>query len=605
MCGVFGYVGKNKKASGIVLAGLKKLEYRGYDSWGIASVVNNKIVVEKRVGAISQKSKTKDQRSNLRSKIRNFSSFMALGHTRWATHGGVSEVNSHPHLDCTGKIAVVHNGIIENYETLKKELIKKGHRFVSETDSETAAHLIEELIKNNSKLKDQNRPKGTRPKLKNQNFFAIAVLNGFDKLDGLNAVVVMMGDRVIAIKKGSPLVVGLGKNENFVASDATALAEHTKDVVFLEDNVLVEISNNGVKFFGDYKITKIDYKTSDEGKGKYPHFMLKEINEQSRIINNIALTDVKELSEMIKKAYGTYLVGCGTAYHATLFGQYLFSKVARRHVNCVAGSEFGYLEDFLTKKSLVLALSQSGETIDILESVGKAKAKGAKIAAIVNSLGSTLYRMADYKFLLGAGPERAVASTKAFTAKMAVLILTAYGLAEKHDEGKRLLKMAARETLRILNLESGILEIAKKIKKSPDIYVIGRGISHPLALEAALKIKEISYIHAEGFAAGELKHGVIALISKGTPCIVFCPHDETRGAVLSGAMEMRARGGYIIGISHKREEVFDEFIEVKDCGEATAIPNIVTMQLLAYYLSVLRGNNPDMPRNLAKSVTVK
>lgn len=568
MCGVFGYVGKSKNAPSIVLEGLKKLEYRGYDSWGVSAVIDSKIVVEKRVGKIGEA---------VLSKKFNGSSSLALGHTRWATHGGVTEKNSHPHLDCTGKIAVVHNGIIENYEKLKKDLIKKGHRFVSETDSEVIPHLIEDC----------------------------GVRKAFKKLEGLNAIVVMMGEKIYAIKKGSPLVVGLGKEENFVASDAMALAAHTKNVVFLEDDVLAEITASGVQFYGEHKVTRIDYKTEDEGKGKYKHFMLKEIYEQPRIINNISQTDVSELAEMIKRAFGTYLVGCGTAYHATLFAQYLFSTVSKRHVNSVAGSEFGYLEDFLTKKSLVLALSQSGETIDIVESVGKAKLRGVKIAALVNNLGSTLYRMADYKILLEAGPERAVASTKAFTAKLAVLILTAYTMAGKQGEGKRLLKMAAEEVNRILNLELRIKNLANKIKKASDIYVIGRGISHPIALEAALKIKEISYIHAEGFAAGELKHGVIALISKGTPCIVFAPNDETRGAVLSGAMEMRARGGYIIGVSNKREEVFDEFIEVKDCGEATAIPNIVTMQLLAYYLSVLRGNNPDMPRNLAKSVTVK
>lgn len=568
MCGVFGYVGKRKDAPLIVLEGLKKLEYRGYDSWGIAWGKNGKIRVEKKVGSIG--------------KIREIGEIggaeIALGHTRWATHGGVTEKNSHPHLDCTGKIAVVHNGIIENYEELKKELIKKGHKFVSQTDSEVASHLAEELGD---------------------------VKKAFNKLEGLNALVVMMGDKLYAIKKGSPLVVGLGKDENFVASDASALAAHTRNVVFLDDNTLAEITVKGVKFYGEHKVTKIDYKTENEGKGKYPHFMIKEIFEQPNIIANISETDVTAVANLIKSAFGTYMVGCGTAYHAALFGQYLFSKVAKRHVNCVAGSEFGYLEDFLTKRSLVLALSQSGETIDIVESVQKAKLRGAKIAALVNNLGSTLYRMAHYKILLGAGPEKAVASTKAFTAKMSVLIMLAFTIINKALDGKKILEKASKETQRILAKERSIKELARKIKDATDIYIIGRGISHPIALEAALKIKEISYIHAEGFAAGELKHGVIALISKGTPCIVIAPNDETRGAVLSGAMELRARGGLIIGISNKREEVFDEFIEVRDCGEATSIPNIVVVQMLAYYLAVLRGNNPDMPRNLAKSVTVK
>lgn len=586
MCGVFGYVGYRKNAPSVVLQGLKRLEYRGYDSWGIAGVVNEKIELTKRVGKIGE--------AVLGSNLLQ-DSFISVGHTRWATHGGVSEVNSHPHLDCLGKIAVVHNGIIENYETLKKSLISEGHKFISETDSEVASHLIEKFS------------------LKNDIVSSIKL--AFLELEGLSALVVMFEKKIIAVKRGSPLVVGLGKNENFVASDASALLSHTKKIVFTEDNVLADITSEGVRFIDlksgtnfKPKIEVINWKVEDEGKGKYKHFMMKEIFEQPKIISNISRNyddQIMDLANQIKNAYGTYLVGCGTAYHATLFAQYVFSKVSKRHVNSCFGSEFSYLEDFLTKKSLVLALSQSGETIDIVESVGKAKKKGVKIAALVNSLGSTLYRMADSKILLGAGPEAAVASTKAFTAKLSVIILLAYAMALKLKEGKKVLADAGFEVGKILENHNGIEKIAKKIKNYSDMYIVGRGLSHPIALEAALKIKEVSYIHAEGFAAGELKHGVIALVSKGTPCVVFAPNDETRGAVLSGAMELRARGGYIIGVSNKKEEVFDEYIEVKDCKEATSIPNIVTMQLLAYQLAVLRSCDPDKPRNLAKSVTVK
>ena len=338
--------------------------------------------------------------------------------------------------------------------------------------------------------------------------------------------------------------------------------------------------------------------------------MLKEIHEQPKIISEISNSSAGQtlkIAKEIKNSKGTYLVGCGTASYACIAGTYLFSKIAKRHVNFAVGSEFGYHLDFLNKQSLVIAVSQSGETMDILESVKKAKEKGSKIASLVNVLGSSLYRLSDHKMLIGAGPEKGVASTKAFTSMIAHLVLLAYALDGGIKNGQMILNLAVNSSKEILSPKSinRIKLLAKKIVNSKDVYIIGRGISYPTSLETALKIKEISYIHAEGLAAGELKHGPLALIKKGTPCIAYLPDDETYGANLAGAMEMKARGGFVIGISHKNHEVFDYFIPVKNAGVATIIPNVIVAQLLAYYLTIEKGYDPDMPRNLAKSVTVK
>lgn len=579
MCGIFGYVGPRKDAPKIVLEGLKRLEYRGYDSWGMAVSSKNRIFVKKKAGKIGEATVAGLP-----------SSGFALGHTRWATHGGVTDINAHPHLDCTGKIAIIHNGIIENYEELKKKYLA-GHKFISETDSEIFAHLLEKF----------------------------SVRQAFRLLTGLNAVIVIstMENKFVAVREGSPLVVGFGKDENFLASDPAALLPHTKKVYFLEDGEMAIVSANKVIISDVHsgrkvspKIQALDWSLAQSERGRFPHFMLKEIYEQPKILLEIAHSgeaSAQKVAKLVKKSYGSYLVGCGTAAFAALAGSYIFSKVAKRHINFAIGSEFGYNLDFLTPKSLVIALSQSGETMDTLESVKAAKAKGAKILALVNVLGSSLYRMADEKMLIGAGPEKAVASTKAFVGKIAHLILLAYALDGGIAEGKKIVAQAARSAKEILSPKSiaKIKKLALKIKNTKDIYVVGRGLSYPASLETALKIKEISYIHAEGLAAGELKHGPLALITKDTPCISFLPNDETYGANLAGAMEMKARGGFIIGVAEKPHEIFDYFIPVSDAAEGTIIPNVVFGQLLAYYLAVSRKLDPDMPRNLAKSVTVK
>ncbi|TSC53159.1 MAG: glucosamine--fructose-6-phosphate aminotransferase (isomerizing) [Microgenomates group bacterium LiPW_16] len=567
---------------------LPSLFLRDLKNLNIGDMIVGKLVIEKHAGRIGE------------AKIDHLpKSTFGLGHTRWATHGGVTDINAHPHLDCTGKIAIIHNGIIENYDKIKEKLVKIGHKFVSETDSEVAAHLIEEYCKRFP--------------------FSGAVRLAFSEFTGLNAIIAMNSQtfEFVAAKTGSPLVIGFGRGENFLASDAPALLSHTRQVHFLEDGELVKVTSDKVELFDvktgkrkKFKLQTLNWKVEEADKGKYPHFMIKEIMEQAKVLRGIsqnAASQIPDLAKIIKKAYGTYMVGCGTASYAALSGTYLFSRIAHRHVNFAPGSEFGYLVDFLTPKSLVIAFSQSGETIDIIESVGKAKAKGAKVLAIVNNLGSTLYRMADYKMLLGAGPEKCVLSTKTFTAKLAIVLLLARALNTGLGEGKQLLEKAIREVEIISRPASltRIKKLASKIVNNEHIYVIGRGQSYPIALEAALKIKEVSYIHAEGFAAGELKHGVIALVEKGTPCLVFAPNDETYGAVLSGAMEMKARGGYIIGVSWRNHEVFDWHIPVSDCGDASAIPNVVVAQLLGYFLCLKKGYDPDKPRNLAKSVTVR
>ncbi len=592
MCGIFGYIGNKQNAAELVLEGLKTLEYRGYDSWGIA-VANKengkyKIKLKKKAGKIGDATVSNLPNSN-----------MAFGHTRWATHGGVTDVNAHPHIDCTGNLAIIHNGIIENYDEIKKELLKLNHKLISETDSEIAIHLIEENLKKKSLFE--------------------AVRTAFNRFEGLNAIIVMdiKTQTFVAAKNGSPLVIGKGKKENLLASDTHALLPHTREVYFMEDDEMVMVSSDEIKVFctsdGTVKkteYTQINWDLKLVNKGKFPHFMLKEIFDQPKVIESIASDNeknIRDFAEHIKRSFGTYFIGCGTAAYACLAGSYIFSKVAKRHINWAAASEFGYTLDFLTSKSFVIALSQSGETIDVIDAIKKAKNKNVKIGALVNVLGSTLYRIADKKLLLGAGTEKAVVSTKAFTAKLAYLIILANTLNGDIVKGQEELRKAVISLEEVLS-EENLLKIRKlvdNIGKSDDIYVIGRGLSYPIALETALKIKEASYIHAEGFAAGELKHGVIALIEKGVPCIAFLPNDETYGANLAGAMELKARGGYLIGISYKPHDIFDYYLPVKDCGISSVIPSIAVGQLIGYYLSVKRGIDPDKPRNLAKSVTVK
>ncbi|HET8629785.1 MAG TPA: glutamine--fructose-6-phosphate transaminase (isomerizing) [Thermomicrobiales bacterium] len=587
MCGIFGYVGRPAPVGEMVLGALKRLEYRGYDSWGVAAREDGHVAVQKATGKIGGAS------------VCLPSSAIGFGHTRWATHGGVTVANAHPHLDCTGRLALIHNGIVENFRPLRDELAARGHDFRSDTDSEVIVHLVEEGLAGGASLAD-------------------AVRHAFARLHGLNAIIAMdvRANELVAVKNISPLIVGLGRDANYVASDTTALIEYTRDVVYLDDHQVAVLRPDEVTLLDAHsgaplplRRERVDWDPGDAALGGYPDYMSKEMAEQGRVVRQIAAgygDYARLLAEQIWESYGTFLVGCGTASYAALTGMYLFSRIARRHVNAVLGSEFKYQEHFLTDRSFALALSQSGETADIIEAMVTSRARGAKIGALVNVRGSTLDRMADLSVPLGAGPEQCVLSTKAYVAKLAILTLTAHTLAGTPDVGRAVLTRAAAELDRFLQGGAArVREVAERIQGAGHLYTIGRGLNYPTALEAALKIKEVSYLHAEGFAGGELKHGVIALVERDTPCLVFAPCDETRDDILSGAMEMKSRGGFIVGVSPADDPVFDVHLPVADVGDASPIVNVLPAQLLGYHLARLRGHDPDKPRNLAKSVTVK
>jgi glucosamine--fructose-6-phosphate aminotransferase (isomerizing) len=526
-------------------------------------------------------------------------SSMAIAHTRWATHGGVTQTNAHPHLSCDGTIAVVHNGIIENYQVLRDDLRGKGHTFKSETDSEVICHLIEEYMK--AKIP-----------------FAEAVRKSCNAFHGRYSFLVMHTgtNELVAARTGSPLIVGVGEGEFFIASDIPAFLEHTKTVNYLDDGEMVVTNGKTVKFFSlsGKELTKrnirITWNIEQAEKGEYDHFMLKEIMDQKESIAravNQEEEQIEVLAGAIRDARGTFLSGCGTAGKVCMAAEYFFSVIANHHVNFAPASEFPLYHHFLVPESLLIVVSQSGETADVLEAMKVAKSKGAKVLSIVNVEGSSIARASDYSLLINAGPERAVASTKAATGQMAVLLLIAYALKGRINEGRTLLLEAASKINDLLNPRymERIEMLAKKLKSHENLYIIGKSWNYPMALESAIKIQEVSYIHAEGFAGGELKHGPIALIQKGTPCIALLGNDEVKMDTVSNAMELRARGAFVIGVAPENNEAFDEWLKVPDAGVAQAIVNIIPVQLLAYHLAVLRGKNPDMPRNLAKSVTVK
>ncbi len=586
MCGIIAYTGK-KESVPIVLEGLKKLEYRGYDSWGVASSSNGKIGVVKEVGKVG----------NISASSLKLAGNAAIAHTRWATHGGISQKNAHPHQDCSQNLALVHNGIVENYQELKKRLMEKGHKFVSESDTEVIVHLIESNIKMG--MKDAVRK--TAKELKGRSAFVVMNEKG----------------EIAAARKGSPLIVGKGENECFIASDVPAFLEHTNKVMYVDDNEMVVLSTAGAKFYNmdsgeevNKRVVEIDWKVETAEKGDYKHFLIKEIMEQKDTLWRASNQDenkIRKVAEEINKAYGTFLVGCGTAGKVCMAGEYLFAKIAAKHVNHAVASEFPNYKPFLTSKTLMIAVSQSGETADVLEAIESAKSKKAKVISLLNVFGSTMMRVSDEFFMVNAGIEKAVVSTKATTSQLAVLTLLAYASAGKLDEGKRLLLDAASAVNDMLNprYEEHIRKLAEKIKNNENVYIIGRSLNYPIALEAAIKLQETTYIHAEGFAGGELKHGPIALISKGTPCIVLVANDSVKDEIISNAMEIKARGGYIIGIAPQNNEVFDYWLKVPDAGNASPIVNIIPVQILAYHIAVMKGLDPDMPRNLAKSVTVK
>lgn len=590
MCGIFGFATSSEQPSSVVIEGLKDLEYRGYDSWGVAVAKAGEVMTQKSIGKIGEAVSTLP------------GSTSSLGHTRWATHGGVTHDNAHPHVDCAGRLAVIHNGIIENHVEIKASLA--GHRFLSETDTEVLVHLLEDrLAKSNGsgRLVD-------------------ALISSFKELEGLSAVAVLDGKtgEIAAAKNGSPLVVGLGDSGCYLASDPVALLPHTRNLVFVEDGQAVSIGPAGPKVFDvetgaevAADVRTVDWVTHDRDLRGFDHYMEKEINEQPQVLRHLAATkgeEVEALAGMIVAAGKVYVTGCGTANNAGHAAQYLFSRIARTAVTPVLASEMSVLDPMLGPDSLVVALSQSGETIDVLDAVRLAKARGARIAALTNNEGSSLYRLADLSVLLDCGPERCVLATKTYTAKLAILLMTAYAVAGRTVEGRRAVAEGALLIESQLVDEAdhrGLDSLAASLQSAASIFILGRHTNYPMALEAALKVKEVSYIHAEGFASGELKHGVIALIEKGTPCLIFATEREILKETLAGASEVRARGALTVGFSQAPAAEFDLHVPIHGSGESSIFEIAAAFQILAYHLALRLHRDPDKPRNLAKSVTVR
>lgn len=584
MCGIFAVTGPINNAGSQVLKGLKTLEYRGYDSWGVAvrAQENDQITVTKDVGKISDVNISFPQGTE------------AVGHTRWATHGGVTVANSHPHQ--VGNVTVVHNGIFENYAEHKKRFLAKGTTFKSETDTEVIGHIINELLST-----------GLAP--------AEAIRKASKEIQGRFSILVMFENSsgIYAARRGSPLIIGRAKDQTFIASDIPAFLEKTRLVNYLDDDEMVFIENGSVKFSDldtgkpiEKRDIEVPWKLEHAEKGEYEHFMIKEIFDQkdsiSRAINHE--TDIlNQAVKLLKDSNGTYLVACGTAHKVCLAAEYFFSSIAGRKINVVAASEMKYFERFINPRTAVVAVSQSGETADILEVFERAKARGAKLLSLTNVESSSVARMSDVHLPLNAGPEKAVASTKATTAQMALLLLLAHADAGILNQGRELLSNTSAAINDLLNprYEEHIQAIAAKYVDNPNMFIVGRGALYPMALEAAIKIQEVSYINAQGFAAGEIKHGPLALIEDGVPCMVLGDDLET----MSNAIELKTRGARIIGVSAENADVFDDWIKVPHTGESQAITTLIPVQIFSYHLALLKNLDPDMPRNLAKSVTVK
>lgn len=595
MCGIFAYLGQRLDAATLVREGLKRLEYRGYDSWGVASLVDGEIRLVRAVGKIGAVDADALGMAELEP------AGIAIGHTRWATHGGVTERNAHPQLSCDKQVAVLHNGIIENADELKQELLTAGHCFGSETDTEVVAHLIETGLVTHA--------------------FPEAVRHAFSRLRGRNAIVALgVGGQVVVAKTGSPIVLGLGgdpiSTELYISSDVPALLALTTRVLWLGDHQMA-VLDSGIRVVDmadgavlPSSFEEVEWEPTRAERGAHPHFMIKEILEQrdavQRAINQPSVL-LDEVAAVLRIAQEVCFVGCGTAGVVGRIGTYLFADIAGRATSAILGSEFKNYRHSLHERTLLIAISQSGETADLLEAVEVALARGSRIVAVVNSPGSMLTRKAHYTLLVNAGPEKAVASTKATLGQIAVLGLLAHACAGQAAHGRALLTHLGSgiEALTAPDYLERVRGLADQLRATRDLYVIGRGINFPVAQEAAIKVQEVSYIHAEGLAGGELKHYAIALIGPGTPCVILTANDDARVEILSNAAQVKARGGFLIGVGPINHELFDAYLPVSDGGGLSPILSLIPMQLLAYYLAIALGFDPDMPRNLAKSVTVK
>lgn len=593
MCGIVGYFG-DKKASDVILDGLSKLEYRGYDSAGIAVISDGEIKSRKHKGKLSVLVESL--------KKEDIFGHVGIGHTRWATHGAPSDVNSHPHFNNDKSIAVVHNGIIENYQELKKELEEKGAKFVSSTDTEVVAHLIS--LYYTGSLKE-------------------AVYKATKRLEGSYALGVICKsnpEELVAVRKSSPLILGLGENEYFIASDIPAILKYTREVVYLEDHDLVVINRSGVSIYDEQmnkvkrEVNHVEWDIQAATKGGYDFFMDKEIHEQKEAVKNTiekSLLNLREINIDFSDIDKIYIVACGTAYNAGTIGKYYFQEYLNKPVYTDIASEFRYNKQFIDQHTLVILVSQSGETADTLAVLRKVKEHGCKVLAVTNVVGSTISREADNVFYTFAGPEIAVASTKAYTTQIVSLYLIARYFSTTKEEFEDVLKEAVKICPlidEVLEKEKDIKEIARKFINAKSIFYLGRSIDHALANEGALKLKEISYIHAESFAAGELKHGTIALIENMTPVVAIMTQKDLYDKMLSNIQEVKARGAYIVAVTNDNEKIkfADDTIQIPEfCQMLTPILAVIPLQILAYYTSYLKGYDVDKPRNLAKSVTVE
>ena len=608
MCGIVGYLGK-RQATEVLIEGLSKLEYRGYDSAGVAVNTGNNLEIRKFKGRLAILAEDL-QKSPI-------DGHLGIGHTRWATHGEPSDVNSHPHFNMDKTIAVVHNGIIENYLELKAELEAEGVKFISQTDTEIVAHMVSKYYEGN--LLD-------------------AVYKATERFRGAYALGVVCADNaneLVAVRKDSPLVVGLGEDENMVASDIPAILKYTRNVYFLENGEFVHIEGNKVTVLNENKevvekeVSEITWDVEAASKGGFDSFMAKEIYEQPKGVEDtllrrldengrIKLDDIKITKEDLDKINKVYIVACGTAYHAGLVGKYAIEKFAKIPVIADIASEFRYSDPFVDENTLIIIVSQSGETADTLAALRDAKAKGARVLSITNVVGSSIARESHDIFYTWAGPEIAVASTKAYTTQLMAFYMIALNLAmtkgtiteEEYFKMIDQLKAMPAKVEKVLECNKLVEEIAAEIKDKSDMFYLGRGLDYALAMEGSLKIKEISYMHAEAFAAGELKHGTIALIEEGTPVLVIATQEQLFEKMLSNMQEVKARGAKVIAIAKEHnkevEKSADRVIYIPEVEDMFAsIPAVVPMQLLSYHVAKMRGCDIDKPRNLAKSVTVE
>jgi glucosamine--fructose-6-phosphate aminotransferase (isomerizing) len=612
MCGIVGYVG-TKNCVPIILEGLRRLEYRGYDSAGIAVLKNGDFFIEKKSGKVA------DLVKELAARNGTLVSNIGMGHTRWATHGEPTDANAHPHWDAKKEIAVIHNGIIENYAAIKTKLQRDGHTFLSATDTEVLAHLIGEMYARTSNL-----------------FSAVRL--ALAEVEGTYGIVVLSThepDRIVVARKGSPLIIGVGDGENFVASDASAIVEYTRQVVYLEDGEVAEITASGLqtRTIDDVSVDKIAQEVTMElsqiERGGYDHFMLKEIHEQPNTIlnamrgrlqvetGNVVLGGLREVKEKLLNARRIIIVGCGTSWHAGLAGEFMLEKIARIPTEVEYASEFRHRDPIISKDDVVFLISQSGETADTLAALREAKSKGATVLGIVNVVGSLIPRETHGGVYIHAGPEIGVASTKAFTSQLTTLALITLMLARAKGMSEADGKVLATELAslpakveRVLEHTEHIKAIAEEFKDMQNFLYLGRGANFPVALEGALKLKEISYIHAEGYPAAEMKHGPIALIDENMPVVFVVPKDAIYDKVMSNIQEVRARRGRIIAVANEDDREIEHLAEFvirvpRTYGFFGPILNVIPLQLLAYYAAVARGTDVDQPRNLAKSVTVE